>query len=173
MPHATLNHIDLPRLQQLGHCLAEYFPSELVIGLVGTLGAGKTTFTQALAAAMGIDAEDVTSPTFTLLCSYDAQLAAGPIRLHHLDAYRVSDEDEFLELGVEELFEAKNTWVLIEWADRMRSVLPDETLWMTIDVEESETDDVVPHRRLTLQTNNPDLQRPLNQLVTAMASSSR
>jgi tRNA threonylcarbamoyladenosine biosynthesis protein TsaE len=144
--------------------MSSIFPPKLVIGLVGTLGAGKTTFTQALAAAAGVNPEDVTSPTFTLLCSYDAQLAAGPIRLHHLDAYRLSDEDEFLELGVEELFETENSWVLIEWADRMKSVLPARTLWITIDVDDSLNQES-PNRKIALVTDDQDLQPALALLL--------
>ncbi|MDV6034214.1 MAG: tRNA (adenosine(37)-N6)-threonylcarbamoyltransferase complex ATPase subunit type 1 TsaE [Phycisphaera sp. RhM] len=167
MPTLTLHDIDLERLQQLAGQLTRLFPAQLVVGLVGTLGAGKTTLTQALAGAMGVDPEDVTSPTFTLLCSYDATLAAGPIRLHHLDAYRLSDEDEFLELGVEELFESKDTWVLIEWADRVESVLPPETLWIHIDVAPSSDD--MPQRVITLTTQNTELTRPLDALADALS----
>ncbi|KAA5542744.1 tRNA (adenosine(37)-N6)-threonylcarbamoyltransferase complex ATPase subunit type 1 TsaE [Roseiconus nitratireducens] len=135
MTTLTLSNIDLARLDKLASAIVAGFPSRAVIGLVGTLGAGKTTFTQALAAAMGIDPEDVTSPTFTLLSSYAARLPSGEIQLHHLDAYRIGDEDEFLELGVEELFEAPRSWTLIEWADRVESVLPTETLWITMEVD--------------------------------------
>ena len=169
MSKVTFADVDLGRLKRLAASMARTFPPELVIGLVGTLGAGKTTFTQALASATGVDPEDVTSPTFTLLCSYDAEIASGPIRLHHLDAYRLSDEDEFLELGVDELFEAKNTWTLIEWADRMESVLPVKTLWMTIDVVESDEQNDSPKRSITLATEDSNLASALDALTLAMA----
>ena len=102
----------------------------LTIGLVGTLGAGKTSLVQAIAAAAEIDKADVTSPTFNLL-----QTHQGSIRIHHLDAYRLADEDEFLELGVEELFEDEQAWTLIEWADRVRSAMPLDTIWINIRVD--------------------------------------
>ena len=164
MPTATFDNVDLARLHQLAEAMTGLFPPQLVIGLVGTLGAGKTTFTQALAAAAGVDPDEVTSPTFTLLCSYDATIAAGPIRLHHLDAYRLSDEDEFLELGVEELFESENSWVLIEWADRMRSVLPVRTLWITIDIEAS-MQQPSPDRKISFVTDDKDVEPLLALLV--------
>ncbi|QEG02693.1 tRNA threonylcarbamoyladenosine biosynthesis protein TsaE [Stieleria maiorica] len=169
MPSLTFNDVDLDRLRKLAGELVRLMPARLVIGLVGTLGAGKTTFTQSLAAAMGVDPEDVTSPTFTLLCSYDATIHTGPIRLHHLDAYRLVDEDEFLELGVEELFDADNTWVLIEWADRVESVLPPETLWIHIDIPASD-DPIAPQRQITLTTQNDALAGPLAALADAMPS---
>ena len=103
----------------------------LVIGLVGTLGAGKTTLVQAIARAAGLDSAEVTSPTFTLL-----QTHHGKIVLHHLDAYRLADEDEFLGLGVDELFEDSDAWTLIEWADRVEFVMPRDTLWIKIDIQD-------------------------------------
>ncbi|MCA9137187.1 MAG: tRNA (adenosine(37)-N6)-threonylcarbamoyltransferase complex ATPase subunit type 1 TsaE [Planctomycetales bacterium] len=169
MPSVTLNDIDLARLQSFAVQLTRQMPTELIVGLVGTLGAGKTTFTQALAAAAGVDPEDVTSPTFTLLCSYDANIAAGPIRLHHLDAYRLADEDEFLELGVEELFDSQNTWVLIEWADRVKSVLPPETLWINIDVNDAIVGGETPSRVITLSTDDVGLAKQLVDLAMAMS----
>ncbi|OYP37497.1 tRNA (adenosine(37)-N6)-threonylcarbamoyltransferase complex ATPase subunit type 1 TsaE [Rhodopirellula sp. MGV] len=131
-----LNDIDLPKLHQLAERMVRHLPKPLTVGLVGTLGAGKTTFVQALAAAAGVDSDDVTSPTFTLLSSYQATIGAGEITLHHMDAYRVHDEDEFLELGVEELFDDTDAWVLIEWADKVQAVMPPETLWITIEATE-------------------------------------
>lgn len=164
MPSATFDKIDLSRLHRLAAGMAKVFPTELVIGLVGTLGAGKTAFTQALASAAAVDPDDVTSPTFTLLCSYDAIIAAGPIRLHHLDAYRISDEDEFLELGVDELFESNDAWVVIEWADRVKSVLPPQTLWVTIDIAESDPQQT-PKRVITIATDDSNLADALSVLV--------
>lgn len=182
MPELTLDHIDLDRLRKLADHIVRLFPTELVIGLVGTLGAGKTTLTQALADAAGVDPEEVTSPTFTLLCSYDAAIAAGDVRLHHLDAYRLSDEDEFLELGVEEMFESDRTWVLIEWADRVRSVMPPSTLWMNLDIAEAAGHEAAGHeatghepdgqdtptRVIKLSTEDPNLASRLEALRDAM-----
>jgi len=106
-----------------------------VIGLVGTLGAGKTTLVQLFASAAGIDPTAVTSPTFTLLQSY----ATDDRRMiHHLDAYRVADEDEFVDLGVDELFADPNAWTIVEWADRVKSVMPAETIWIRIEVVDSD-----------------------------------
>ncbi|TWU60744.1 tRNA threonylcarbamoyladenosine biosynthesis protein TsaE [Rubripirellula tenax] len=123
----------LDELQTFADRLATALPANVTIGLVGTLGAGKTSLTQSIARAIGIESADVTSPTFTLLQSHQGNHSKlGPITLHHLDAYRITDDDEFIELGVEELFDEDNAWTVIEWADRVRACLPDESLWLKI-----------------------------------------
>ncbi len=110
-----------------------------VVALYGDLGAGKTVVAQAVAAALGVTAT-VTSPTFTLINEYD--LPDSGI-LFHVDCYRLQEpEAEAIALGLEELFD--QGIVLIEWADRIASLLPDER----IDVELS---DAGPgHRRIVM-----------------------
>jgi tRNA threonylcarbamoyladenosine biosynthesis protein TsaE len=141
-------------MERLATAMWRYLPSHLVIGLVGTLGAGKTTLVQAIARAAGIDSADVTSPTFTLL-----QTHRGTRTLHHLDAYRVADEDEFLELGVDELFEDESAWTLIEWADRVSSVLPQQTLWIEIMPVDQD------RRLIRLTTEHPAIAQSIDQLA--------
>ncbi|QDT06431.1 tRNA threonylcarbamoyladenosine biosynthesis protein TsaE [Rubripirellula lacrimiformis] len=143
----------LEQLQRFADSLAARLPGRVTIGLVGTLGAGKTSLTQAIAGAVGIDRADVTSPTFTLLQSHQGKRSGGEsLTLHHLDAYRVADEDEFIELGVDELFDEDNAWTIIEWADRVRTCLPEETLWLKITLtSDSEA------RIIKAWTTDPDL----------------
>lgn len=125
---------DLHDTDRLGRWLAKHFPGGSCVGLVGTLGAGKTRLAQAIIAAHGIDREAVTSPTFSLLRSY----TAANRTLHHMDAYRLHDEDEFLELGVEDLWEDDSAVILIEWARRVEGCLPPSTLWVEIEWTASE-----------------------------------
>src|SRR5262245_33796728 len=112
----------------LGAALALVLPERATIALCGTLGAGKTRLVQAVALASGVKRDSVTSPTFVLCQHY-----YGSSVIHHLDAYRVKDEDEWFELGVDELFEQPG-WTFVEWADRFESCLPDEYLRIDIDV---------------------------------------
>lgn len=100
----------------------------MTIALSGTLGAGKTRFCQALAVACGVPREEVVSPTFVLCQQYQ-----GDRSINHLDAYRLHDEDELRELGVEELIESADL-TIIEWADRVPAALPDEYLGIEIEV---------------------------------------
>jgi tRNA threonylcarbamoyladenosine biosynthesis protein TsaE len=91
-----------------------------VILLGGDLGAGKTTFTQGLAAAVGVRAP-VTSPTFTLVRSYDA----GVFQLLHADVYRLEHLQEVIDLGLPELLE-EGAVAVIEWGDHAApALLPD------------------------------------------------
>lgn len=113
---------------RLAAALAQVIPPNTTVGLEGTLGAGKTRLVQALAEACGVRAGTVVSPTFVLMQQYQ-----GDRRLYHLDAYRVADEDEFQELGVEELFES-DAITLIEWSDRVENVLPSDRLAINIRV---------------------------------------
>ena len=95
----------------LGAALADALPDGTVVALCGTLGAGKTQLVQAVAEACGIERRAVTSPTFVLAQEYH-----GRRTIYHLDVYRLTRPEEFLELGPEEYFGSKGL-VLIEWAD--------------------------------------------------------
>lgn len=88
--------------------IAEKLKGGEVILLNGNLGAGKTTFTKGLAKALGVD-EVVTSPTFTFMKEYH-----GRLDLYHFDMYRVEDEDELYELGLNEYLYMRGVCV-IEW----------------------------------------------------------
>ncbi|MCD1147621.1 tRNA (adenosine(37)-N6)-threonylcarbamoyltransferase complex ATPase subunit type 1 TsaE [Peptoniphilus sp. KCTC 25270] len=91
------------------------------IALIGDLGSGKTTFTQAMAKGMGID-EVVSSATFTLINIYE-----GEIPLYHFDAYRLETPEAFYEIGGEEYIDAPGVSV-IEWADLVMDALPEDLL---------------------------------------------
>jgi len=112
----------------LGAGLAEVLPAGCVVGLFGALGAGKTRLVQAVARGMGVAAGVVTSPTFVLLHQY----LQGRLPIYHFDAYRLHDDDEFLELGPEEYFSAGGI-TLIEWAERVSRCLPTERLEIRIE----------------------------------------
>ena len=118
-----------------------------VILLQGGLGAGKTHFARALIqarlAAAGL-AEDVPSPTFTLVQTYDD----GAVELWHADLYRLSHLDEIAELGLEDAFETGIC--LIEWPDRLAEATPQNAL--TIQLEMTDTPG---ERVMSLQFNDP------------------
>ena len=117
----------------LGAALAEVLPDGATVALCGTLGAGKTRLVQAIAAACGVPARDVVSPTFVLIQEY-----RGRRPVYHIDAYRVRDEDEFLALGPDEYFESDGL-TLVEWADRVPGCLPAERIEVHIVVAGPET----------------------------------
>ena len=150
-----IDRVDLDRLGKFADLMVQELPPSMVISLVGTLGAGKTTLVQAIARSAEIDAAEVTSPTFTLL-----QTHQGRFVLHHLDAYRLADEDEFLELGVDELFDQEQAWTLVEWGDRVASVLPRETLWIHLDL--GTTDDT---RAIQMKSMSADIRDCCQRIV--------
>ncbi len=119
--------------QTLGVLLGQTICQGIVIGLMGELGAGKTTFTQGLAKGLGVQAR-ITSPTFTLVNEYRVPTDAA--RLFHVDSYRLADEalaDQVYDLGMDELFDAVEDdsvphVIAIEWADRLVDLLPADRL---------------------------------------------
>ena len=118
----------LEETRRLGETLAKCLPERITLALRGTLGAGKTNLVQAIAAACGVDPTEVTSPTFVLCQHY-----RGDRQINHLDAYRIADEDEFFELGVDEYFESDGI-TIVEWADRVSACLPRQYLQIEIDI---------------------------------------
>ena len=122
-----------------------------VVALYGELGSGKTVLTKGIACGLGVEA-DVHSPTFTLIHEH-----AGPIPLFHVDLYRIEGEAEVESIGVEEYIEAGGVTV-IEWAEKMRSVLPAERLDIALRV----TGDT--SRELTFETDSPRMQTVVKEL---------
>ena len=102
-----------------------------VLALCGSLGAGKTHFTQGLARGLGIDPGSVTSPTFTLVHEY----AGGRLPLFHFDFYRLEAEQELLGVGWEEYLDEPGI-VVAEWADKFSHLLPASTQWWRISADE-------------------------------------
>src|SRR5689334_12354458 len=84
---------------KLGAALAKVLSAGSLVALIGPLGAGKTRLVQAIAEALEVPRSECVSPTFTLIHEYQ-----GRLPIYHFDAYRVKDEDEFLELGPDEYF---------------------------------------------------------------------
>jgi tRNA threonylcarbamoyladenosine biosynthesis protein TsaE len=100
----------------VGRELAAGLSAGSVILLVGDLGAGKTAFVRGLAEGLGIPAEDVSSPTFTIMQEY----RGGRLPLYHVDLYRLDDPREIEDLGLDEI--ADGAVLAIEWAEKLRDV---------------------------------------------------
>ncbi|OGZ32977.1 MAG: tRNA (adenosine(37)-N6)-threonylcarbamoyltransferase complex ATPase subunit type 1 TsaE [Candidatus Portnoybacteria bacterium RBG_13_41_18] len=103
-----------------------------VLALEGELGAGKTTFVQGLAKAMGIK-EKITSPTFVILkrfTIYDLRFKSEFENIFHIDCYRLDKPDELAELGFEEVLKDQKNLIVIEWADKVKSIIPKDAVWV-------------------------------------------
>ncbi len=101
-----------------------------VIALTGTLGAGKTHFSQGLVAGLGSEAA-VTSPTFGIVHEYPD----GRLPVCHFDFYRLEGDEELLELGWDDYLDRDGV-VIVEWADRFPSFLPSHTQWWQLQHDE-------------------------------------
>ncbi len=118
--------------------LAEKFASKLkggeVLCLVGDLGAGKTAFTKGLAKGLGVK-NIITSPTFVLMKVYDtSKNKCGIKKLAHIDAYRLSGGVALEEIGVTDYFNDKNCITVIEWADRVKDLWPQNALEINLKI---------------------------------------
>lgn len=105
--------------QAIGRELAHQLPRSGVVLLLGDLGAGKTTLTKGIVEGLGAaDGDEVSSPTFTLIHEY-----GDPVRVYHVDLYRLDTAEQARRLGLEDLFN-QSALVLVEWGDRFPELLP-------------------------------------------------
>ena len=110
----------------LGREIGENAKAGQVYSLIGDLGVGKTVFTQGLAEGLGIT-EPVNSPTFTIMQVYEE----GRLPFYHFDVYRIGDVSEMDEIGYEEFFYGEGV-CLIEWANLIEKILPEDCIRITI-----------------------------------------
>jgi tRNA threonylcarbamoyladenosine biosynthesis protein TsaE len=104
---------------RLGRAIADLVEIGTVIGLAGPLGAGKTRLVRAIAEALGVDPDAISSPTFVLIQEYD-----GRLPVYHFDTYRLPSPAAFEDLGPADYWDAGVS--LVEWADRVAGFLPEE-----------------------------------------------
>jgi len=114
---------------ELGSKLAAALKGGDVLALSGELGAGKTTLVRALAEALGVDMDGVSSPTFVLVNEYPNQ--NGP-DLVHVDAYRAASAEDLESSGLDLSLSNPGSVVVIEWAERVAELLPADTLFVTL-----------------------------------------
>ena len=106
---------------QLGEHFATFVEKGDVFSFVGDLGSGKTTFIKGILKGLNFD-KPVTSPTFTLVNEYDAKFP-----VIHIDCYREDEQERWIKLGMNDYMDEENV-VIIEWADKMKSLLPINTI---------------------------------------------
>lgn len=120
----------------IGRAVAGLLEAGDVVALSGDLGAGKTAFVQGAASGLGVN-EPVTSPTFTLMREYQ-----GVHRVYHLDVYRLDRVQDVLDLGFEELLDARGV-LFIEWGDVVEALLPESHLRVDLSMAAPDGDERV------------------------------
>jgi tRNA threonylcarbamoyladenosine biosynthesis protein TsaE len=135
--HASMRHFsgDPDETRSLASSFVRDLPAGTVVSLVGDLGAGKTEFVKGLAVGLGYSGA-VTSPTFTILHEY----RGGRLPLFHMDFYRLQDERELDEIGVDEYLRAGGICA-IEWGEKFPDRLPADTInvrFVATDAEQRE-----------------------------------
>lgn len=126
-------------------------PGDILL-LEGDLGAGKTTFTQGLAEGLGVD-EFVNSPTFVIINEY----FSGHLPLYHMDLYRLEDEAQLYDLGVEEYFFGNGVSV-VEWPEIALSLLPEAYTRLTF-LREGQGREV----KITTRVNDYHIEEAFNE----------
>ncbi|THG52906.1 tRNA (adenosine(37)-N6)-threonylcarbamoyltransferase complex ATPase subunit type 1 TsaE [Muribaculum caecicola] len=138
--------IDIPGLEELpqaAHKFLELMDDYTVFAFKGEMGAGKTTFINALAHELGVDTDPTGSPSFSLINEYRSDTTAELI--YHFDLYRLENLEEAFDIGVEDYLES-GALCLIEWPDIIDDILPDDTVRVNLAVLPDMT------RRITVET---------------------
>ena len=112
---------------ELGKKLGTEAKPGQVYALLGDLGVGKTILTKGFAEGIGIT-EPVSSPTFTIVQVYEE----GRMPFYHFDVYRIGDIEEMDEIGYEDCFYGEGV-CLVEWANLIEEIMPENTIWITIE----------------------------------------
>ncbi len=120
--------------RKLGETLGRLLQSGSVVALIGQLGSGKTVFAQGLARGLGVGPDEyVSSPSFALVNQY-----RGRVPIFHVDTYRLRNEPEMVALGYEDYFDP-NGVTIIEWADKVRGLLPERYVAIEFTITGPET----------------------------------
>ena len=124
------------KTKEFGNKLAKSLKNHDIVALSGELGAGKTTLIQGICEGLGVK-DYVTSPSFTLINEYK-----GKHHLYHIDLYRLEELEQIRELGIEDYFE-KDGIIIIEWAERMKDLLPKNSINIQIKVIDENTRNII------------------------------
>ena len=131
----------------------------MVISLEGDLGGGKTTFLQGFAKGLGIK-QKILSPTFVIIKKF--QVSSSKFQdFYHLDCYRIQKPKEILDLGFKEIVSGPRNLVAIEWADRIKKIIPKNTIWVRFKFIDEKTREIkfkVKSQKSKVQSNSRKLK---------------
>ena len=137
----TIIHIDsIYQLSEAAEKFVETMGDETVYAFYGEMGAGKTTFINALCRRLGVEDDVTNSPSFAIINEYRSDTTAELI--YHFDLYRLEDIDEALEIGVEDYFDS-GALCFLEWPERIEDILPNDTVKVDIRVNDDLSRDII------------------------------
>lgn len=137
----TTIHIDsINDLPAAADRFIEQMDDRTVYAFYGEMGAGKTTFINALCRKLGVEDDVTNSPSFAIINEYRSDTTAELI--YHFDLYRLETIDEALEIGVEDYFDC-GALCFLEWPERIADILPDDTVRVDIKVNDDLSRDIV------------------------------
>ncbi|MCD4706083.1 tRNA (adenosine(37)-N6)-threonylcarbamoyltransferase complex ATPase subunit type 1 TsaE [bacterium] len=117
-----------------------------VVALIGNLGSGKTVFTKGIARALNIK-EHISSPTFNIIKIYTIPRVIGKKInaecLCHIDAYRLKSSKDLIELGIDETLSSKKTITIIEWADKVKNILPENNITIQFQATDNKNERII------------------------------
>jgi len=149
----------ITQTERFGQALGQLLFPGAVVALIGPLGAGKTILTRAIAHGMGLsDPSMVTSPTFVLIQEYHARLP-----IYHFDVYRLKQGSDFIDLGAAEYFAGTGVSI-VEWADKVTSLLPSEHLQIELQIVGEQ------QRQAVVTARGERYSRLLSTLQSALAT---
>lgn len=126
-------------LDKAAHEFVELMDDATVFAFYGEMGAGKTTFINALSRALGVEDDPTSSPSFAIINEYRSDTTAELI--YHFDLYRLENIEEAFDIGVEDYFDC-GAVCLLEWPERIADLLPDDTVRVDIRVNEDLSRDI-------------------------------
>ncbi len=136
----TIHVNSLAELPEAAEKFVEQMGDETVYAFYGEMGAGKTTFINALCRRLGVEDDVANSPSFAIINEYRSDETAELI--YHFDLYRLENIDEALEIGVEDYFDS-GALCLLEWPERIEDILPDDTVKVEIRVNDDHSRDII------------------------------
>jgi tRNA threonylcarbamoyladenosine biosynthesis protein TsaE len=149
--------VDIQALEQIGRCIGKCCQAGTTLMLYGNLGAGKTTLARFVAYGLGVAVETyITSPSFNLLHEYD-----GRLPLYHIDCYRLTGEEDIEGAGLVEYISAHGV-SLIEWPDRLGSLMPQDYIAIRIDIVDNN------HRRVAITWHGQEAAEQRDHFIELM-----
>ena len=135
----NMKTINIANVEDLDRAAGEFvslMDDRTIYAFSGEMGAGRTTFIAALCRALGVDADEANSPSFSIINEYRSDTTAELI--YHFDLYRLESLEEAIEIGTEDYFDS-GALCLLEWPDRVEDILPDDTVRVNITVNPDES----------------------------------